>query len=105
MYKRQKAATKDGPLNNVVFMGMGEPLANYKQLIKALRVRTGDMGLSARGITVSTSGLVPRMIELASEGLPVTLALSLHAPDDELRNTLVPINQRYPCLLYTSRCV
>ena len=93
-----KAATKDGPLNNVVFMGMGEPLANYKQLIKALRVMTGDMGLSARGITVSTSGLVPRMIELASEGLPVTLALSLHAPDDELRNTLVPINQRYPVL-------
>jgi len=90
-----KEAAKAAPLTNVVFMGMGEPLANYKQVLKALRVMTIDMKLSARGITVSTSGLVPRMRELASEGLPVTLALSLHAPDDELRDTLVPINQRY----------
>ncbi len=83
------------PLNNVVFMGMGEPLANYKQVVKALRAMTGDMKLSARGITVSTSGLVPRMRQLAAEGLPVTLAVSLHTPDDELRDSLVPINQRY----------
>ena len=83
-------------VSNIVFMGMGEPLANYKQVLKSLRVLTADMKLSARGITVSTSGLVPRMRELAGEGLPVTLALSLHAPDDELRDTLVPVNRRYP---------
>jgi 23S rRNA (adenine2503-C2)-methyltransferase len=86
-------------VNNVVFMGMGEPLANYKALIDAVRqlVRpTPDgLGLSARGITVSTVGLVPRMQQLATEGIPVTLALSLHAPDDELRDELVPINTRW----------
>jgi len=91
-----KEAAKAAPLTNVVFMGMGEPMANYKQVLKALRVMVGDMGMSARGVTLSTSGLVPRMRELASEGLPVTLAVSLHAPDDELRDSLVPINQRYP---------
>ena len=88
-----------GRLSNVVFMGMGEPLANYKAVLGAVR-RLVDkspegLGMSARGITVSTVGLVPRMRELATEGLPVTLALSLHAPDDELRNTLVPVNTRW----------
>ena len=86
-------------LSNVVFMGMGEPLANYKALIGAIRRLTDPapdgLGMSARGITVSTVGLVPRMRQLAEEGIPVTLALSLHAPDDELRNELVPINTRY----------
>lgn len=91
-----KEATKIAPLNNIVFMGMGEPLANYRQVVRALKVMVRDMGLSGRGITVSTSGLVPRMRELATEGLPVTLALSLHAPDDELRDTLVPLNKRFP---------
>ena len=80
-------------------MGMGEPLANYKAVIGAVRqlvTPTPDgLGLSARGITVSTVGLVPRMQQLATEGLPVTLALSLHAPDDELRDELVPINTRW----------
>jgi 23S rRNA (adenine2503-C2)-methyltransferase len=88
-----------GHVNNVVFMGMGEPLANYKAVIGAVRRLTAKspegMGLSARGITVSTVGLVPRIHELADEGIPVTLAVSLHAPDDELRDTLVPINTRY----------
>ena len=88
-----------GQVNNVVFMGMGEPLANYKAVIGALRqliAPTPDgLGLSARGVTVSTVGLVPRMQQLATEGLPVTLALSLHAPDDELRDELVPINTRW----------
>ena len=88
-----------GRVNNVVFMGMGEPLANYKAVVGALRqlvAPTPDgMGLSARGVTVSTVGLVPRMQQLATEGLPVTLALSLHAPDDELRDELVPINTRW----------
>ena len=80
-------------------MGMGEPLANYVATVGAVRRLTspapGGLGISARGITVSTVGLVPRMLDLAAEGLPVTLAVSLHAPDDELRDTLVPINTRY----------
>jgi 23S rRNA (adenine2503-C2)-methyltransferase len=87
-------------VSNVVFMGMGEPLANYKALMGAIHRMVDPvpegLGMSARGITVSTVGLVPRMRELATEGLPLRLAVSLHAPDDELRDTLVPINTRYP---------
>ncbi|MBO3746729.1 23S rRNA (adenine(2503)-C(2))-methyltransferase RlmN [Streptosporangiaceae bacterium NEAU-GS5] len=88
-----------GRVSNVVFMGMGEPMANYKAVVGAVR-RLVDpspdgLGISARGITVSTVGLVPAMEKLAGEGLPVTLALSLHAPDDELRDTLVPVNTRW----------
>jgi 23S rRNA (adenine2503-C2)-methyltransferase len=86
-------------VNNVVFMGMGEPLANYKAAVGAVRQLVNPtpdgLGLSARGVTVSTVGLVPRMQQLATEGIPVTLALSLHAPDDELRDELVPINTRW----------
>jgi 23S rRNA (adenine2503-C2)-methyltransferase len=88
-----------GRLSNVVFMGMGEPLANYKATLGAVRRLTepapSGLGLSARHVTVSTVGLVPRIRQLADEGIPVTLALSLHAPDDELRNDLVPINTRF----------
>jgi 23S rRNA (adenine2503-C2)-methyltransferase len=88
-----------GRVNNLVFMGMGEPMANYNSVIGAIRRLTeaapAGFGMSARGITVSTVGLVPRMRQLAEEGIPVTLAVSLHAPDDELRDTLVPINTRY----------
>lgn len=88
-----------GRVSNVVFMGMGEPMANYRAVVGAVRrlveAPASGLGLSARGITVSTVGLVPRMRELAGEGLPVTLALSLHAPDDELRDTLVPVNNRW----------
>ncbi len=86
-------------VSNVVFMGMGEPLANYRAVIGAVRRLTepgpAGLGMSARGVTVSTVGLVPRIAQLAEEGIPVTLALSLHAPDDELRNELVPINTRF----------
>src|SRR6476469_2406144 len=86
-------------VSNVVFMGMGEALANYKAAIGAIR-RLVDpapdgLGMSARGITMSTVGLVPPVDKLAAEGTPVTVALSLHAPDDELRNELVPINTRW----------
>ena len=86
-------------VSNVVFMGMGEPMANYRAVIGAVR-RLSDpapdgLGISARGITVSTVGLVPRMQQLTTEGIPVTLALSLHAPDDELRDELVPVNTRW----------
>ncbi|AEH10935.1 MULTISPECIES: 23S rRNA (adenine(2503)-C(2))-methyltransferase RlmN [Protofrankia] len=87
-------------LSNVVFMGMGEPLANYATVVAALRVLTAPppagLGLSARSITVSTVGLVPAIRRLAGAGLPVTLAVSLHAPDDELRDSLVPVNRRWP---------
>ncbi len=89
------AAKEVGHLNNVVFMGMGEPMANYKALMRSIRTMTDDMGMSARGITVSTVGLVPRIRQLATEGLPLTLAVSLHAPDDELRDEIVPINTRF----------
>lgn len=88
-----------GRLSNVVFMGMGEPLANYNTIVTAIRRMTepapNGLGISARGITVSTVGLVPRIKQLADEGIPVTLAVSLHAPDDELRNELVPVNNRW----------
>jgi 23S rRNA (adenine2503-C2)-methyltransferase len=85
-------------LSHVVFMGMGEPLANYQAVLDSVR-RIADpewLGISPRRITISTSGLVPRIDRLATEGLPVTLAVSLHAARDELRDVLVPINKRYP---------
>jgi 23S rRNA (adenine2503-C2)-methyltransferase len=86
-------------VSNVVFMGMGEALANYGAAVGAIRRITDPapdgLGMSARGITVSTVGLVPAMDKLAAEGIPLTLALSLHAPDDKLRNELVPINTRW----------
>jgi 23S rRNA (adenine2503-C2)-methyltransferase len=91
----------DAPLrvSNVVFMGMGEALANYKAAVGAIRRLTDPapdgLGMSARGITMSTVGLVPAIDKLAAEGIPVTLALSLHAPDDALRDELVPINTRW----------
>jgi 23S rRNA (adenine2503-C2)-methyltransferase len=86
-------------VGNVVFMSMGEPLANYAAVLGAVRRLTdaapAGLGISARGVTVSTVGLVPAVERLAGEGLPVTLALSLHAPDDALRDELVPINTRF----------
>ncbi|MDQ7992233.1 MAG: 23S rRNA (adenine(2503)-C(2))-methyltransferase RlmN [Propionicimonas sp.] len=88
-----------GRVNNIVFMGMGEPMANYKAVLSAVRAITSPnpdgLGISARGVTVSTVGLVPRIRQLAGEGLPVTLAVSLHAPDDELRDELCPVNTRW----------
>jgi 23S rRNA (adenine2503-C2)-methyltransferase len=83
-------------VGNVVFMGMGEPLANYDATWAAVERLHDDFGISARHITVSTVGVVPGMRRLAQERLPVTLAVSLHAPDDTLRNELVPLNRRYP---------
>ncbi|MDS1112769.1 23S rRNA (adenine(2503)-C(2))-methyltransferase RlmN [Gordonia westfalica] len=88
-----------GRLSNVVFMGMGEPLANYKRVVSAVRQITSPapdgLGISARSVTVSTVGLAPAIRRLADEGLSVTLAVSLHTPDDELRDTLVPVNNRW----------
>lgn len=83
-------------LTNVVFMGMGEPLANFDRVREAIRRLVDVMGMSARSITVSTVGIVPGIRRLALEPWPVSLAISLHAADDELRSKLVPINRRYP---------
>jgi 23S rRNA (adenine2503-C2)-methyltransferase len=83
-------------LTNVVFMGMGEPLANYARVREAIRRMVEVMGMSARSITVSTVGIIPGIKKLADEPWPVNLAISLHAADDELRSSLVPINRRYP---------
>jgi len=85
-----------GPVTHVVYMGMGEPLAAYETTVDSLRVLTGAGGIGARRITVSTSGVVPAIERLAGEGLPVTLAISLHAGDDALRDRLVPLNRAHP---------
>jgi 23S rRNA (adenine2503-C2)-methyltransferase len=86
-------------VTNIVFMGMGEPLANYKRVMDAVRImvapQPNGLGMSARGITVSTVGLVPAMLKLADEGIPLTFALSLHAPDDELRDEMIPVNSKW----------
>jgi 23S rRNA (adenine2503-C2)-methyltransferase len=84
-------------ITNIVFMGMGEPLANYRNVVPAMRIFLDDLGydLSRRRVTLSTSGLVPQIYKLAEE-CNVALAVSLHAPDDELRNELVPINRKHP---------
>ncbi len=86
-------------LSNIVFMGMGEPLANYKRVVSAVRQITSPapqgFGISQRNVTVSTVGLAPQIRMLADEGLSCTLAVSLHTPDDELRDTLVPMNNRF----------
>jgi 23S rRNA (adenine2503-C2)-methyltransferase len=83
---------------NIVFMGMGEPLANYDPVMEAIRILHDEKGLQlgARRITVSTSGVVPQMRRLADEHLPLGLAVSLHATTDELRDRLVPLNRRWP---------
>lgn len=86
-------------VTNIVFMGMGEPLANYKRVMAAVRRMAAPhpegLGMSARGITVSTVGLAPAIRKLADEEIPVTFALSLHAPDDDLRDDLIPVNSRW----------
>ncbi|MWB97902.1 23S rRNA (adenine(2503)-C(2))-methyltransferase RlmN [Agromyces seonyuensis] len=86
-------------VSNIVFMGMGEPLANYNRLMRAVRTMVAKtpegLGMSARGITVSTVGLVPAIKKLTEEDIPVTFALSLHAPDDHLRDELIPVNSRW----------
>ncbi|GAB3609981.1 23S rRNA (adenine(2503)-C(2))-methyltransferase RlmN [Humibacter ginsengiterrae] len=86
-------------VHNIVFMGMGEPLANYKRLMSAVRTllapQPDGLGMSARGITVSSVGLVPAIRKLADEDIPLTFALSLHAPDDGLRDELIPVNSRW----------
>ncbi|MAW33442.1 MAG: 23S rRNA (adenine(2503)-C(2))-methyltransferase RlmN [Proteobacteria bacterium] len=99
------------PISNIVMMGMGEPLANYRNVVKAIQIMLDDnaYGYSRRRITLSTSGIVPSIDRLLTD-CPVSLAVSLHAPDDDLRDQLVPINKKYPikslmeaCLRYANR--
>ncbi|MDQ2754744.1 MAG: 23S rRNA (adenine(2503)-C(2))-methyltransferase RlmN [Actinomycetota bacterium] len=91
-------------LSNVVFMGMGEPLANYDRVWTAIIRMHEDIGISARHITVSTVGVVPGIRRLAAEELPVNLAVSLHAANDTLRDRLVPLNRRYPLVTLLDAC-
>ena len=98
-------ADRARPISNVVFMGMGEPLQNYAATLTALRLMLDDnaYGLSRRRVTVSTSGVVP-MIDRLREDCPVALAVSLHAPNDELRDRLVPLNRKYPLAQLLAAC-
>ena len=101
---RAGRASRSGRVSNVVFMGMGEPLANYSATWAAVERLHGDVGLSARHLTVSTVGIVPGIRKLAEERLPVNLAVSLHAANDELRDSMVPINRRYPIAAVVEAC-
>jgi 23S rRNA (adenine2503-C2)-methyltransferase len=104
-FLRRHLKTPDRVISNVVMMGMGEPLQNYAALVPALRVMLDDhgYGLSRRRVTVSTSGVVP-MIDRLAEDCPVALAVSLHAPNDELRDKLVPLNRKYPLAELLDAC-
>ena len=94
-YLLAQANNPERRISHVVFMGMGEPLFNYDEVIKAVRLLVKEIGLSARHITISTVGVVPGIRRLAEEDLPVTLALSLHAPNDELRESLIPTARKW----------
>jgi 23S rRNA (adenine2503-C2)-methyltransferase len=100
----RRARTMDRRVSNVVFMGMGEPFANYDNTWGAAERLHGALGLSARHLTISTVGIVPGIRRLATEALPVNLAVSLHAANDTLRNEMVPINKRYPLDMLMEAC-
>jgi 23S rRNA (adenine2503-C2)-methyltransferase len=99
-----RRAAEPDRLSNVVFMGMGEPMANYDRMWEAIVRIHRDIGLSARHVTVSTVGVVPGIRRLTHEALPVNLAVSLHAANDPLRNSLVPLNKRYPLPVLMEAC-
>ena len=99
-----RAAALPRRLSNVVFMGMGEPFANYDRVLTVARRIIDDLGVGARRITISTIGLVPQMLRFAEEGLQVGLAVSLHAANDELRTELVPINKQHPIADLVAAC-
>ena len=105
-FLRQHLKTTERVISNVVMMGMGEPLQNYSALVPALRVMLDDhgYGLSRRRVTVSTSGVVPMIDRLAGD-VPVALAVSLHAPNDALRDSLVPLNRKYPLAELLDACL
>ena len=101
-----RARREAGPrrVSNIVFMGMGEPLANYDATWAAVERLHDGLGIGARGLTVSTVGIVPGILRLAEESLPVNLAVSLHAANDTLRDELVPVNRRYPLAELEAAC-
>ena len=101
---RAARAARPRRLSNVVFMGMGEPMANYDRVWAAIRRLHDDIGISARHLTLSTVGIIPGIKRLATEDLPVNLAVSLHAANDVLRDELVPINKRYPIADLVDAC-
>ena len=114
---RRESASPDAPaagkapadsriVNNIVVMGMGEPLANYENLIKALKILNAPWGggIGARKITISTSGLAPQIRKLAHEPMQFRLAISLHGATDEVRNRIMPVNKKYPLLELTAAC-
>ena len=98
LHARRELTIHDRQLTNVVFMGMGEPLNNYGAVVGAIRrwARTDTLNFSPRRVTISTIGLVPFIERLSAEGLPINLAISLHAPDDDLRGSMIPVNKKYP---------
>ena len=99
-------ALKPDRVSNIVFMGMGEPLSNYDNLIRAIRIINSPAGLriGARKITISTVGLIPKMEQLAKEGLQLELAVSLHAPNDAIRGKIMPVNKKYPMVRLMAAC-
>jgi 23S rRNA (adenine2503-C2)-methyltransferase len=101
-----RGVAEERPITNVVMMGMGEPLANFDNVVSAMQLMLDDSayGLSRRRVTLSTSGLVPA-IDRLRDACPVALAVSLHAPNDDLRNQLVPINRKYPIRELLAACV
>jgi 23S rRNA (adenine2503-C2)-methyltransferase len=100
------SAVSERLVNNLVIMGMGEPLANYDNLLKALKILNAPWGggIGARKITISTSGLVPQIRKLADEPLQFRLAISLHGATDETRNKIMPVNRKYPLAALTAAC-
>ncbi|MBF0505026.1 MAG: 23S rRNA (adenine(2503)-C(2))-methyltransferase RlmN [Candidatus Omnitrophica bacterium] len=98
LHLKQEALKHQRPLSNIVFMGTGEPLDNFTNLMKAIRTINSEQGINigARHITISTAGVVPKIKELADEGLQVELAISLHGYDNPSRNVLMPVNRKYP---------
>lgn len=98
LYVNELLKQEQEHVNTIVIMGAGEPLANYDNVVKFMRLCHEDycLKISYRSITLSTSGLVPEIDRLAGEGIPVTLSISLHAPNNEIRSELMPINERYP---------
>jgi 23S rRNA (adenine2503-C2)-methyltransferase len=101
---RESAVLGWGRVSNIVLMGMGEPLANYRNVIRALYTWNEHLGIGARSITVSTVGIIPGILRLAAEPLQINLAVSLHAANDELRSDLVPVNRRYPLADLVAAC-
>jgi len=105
--RKQAMLTGDTrPINNIVVMGMGEPLANYRQVMRAVRIINAEwgLGIGARKITLSTSGLVPKIYQLAEEKIQFELSVSLHAADDRTRSAIVPLNKRFPLKQLMKAC-